>query len=234
MAYFIWNSTDNRTKNIILNKFPDRNKASKRVEKITVPGRNGFLTQSDGTYEPVTLSVECTLKAGANIDDVVNWLDGTGMLTFSDDLNKEYEATIINAIPLTTVLKRYRSFIITFDCQPFLKGKTLNTVTITSPTLTASKTVAGNRSINPIMTLTGTGSFDITVNSKIIHLVNVETSIVLDSEMMNATESSGTVNANSKMSGDFPILKSGANTISIAVVSGSFTTLVTTYYDRYL
>lgn len=231
MAHFIWNDIDSRSKNIIVNKLPDRVKAQKRSEKITVPGRNGYLTQSDGTYEPIALSIECTLKSGADINDVINWLDGSGLLSFSNDLDNEYEASIINAIPLTVVLKRYRSFMILFDCQPFLKSKTQSTVTITSPALTASKTVIGNRNTNPIMTLTGTGSFNITVNNKVLYLLNV-TNIVIDSEMLNCTENG--VNANSKMNGEFPILKTGVNTISIAIVSGTFTTLVTTYFDRYL
>jgi phage-related protein len=51
---------------------------------------------------------------------------------------------------------------------------------------------------------------------------------------MNTTETNGTVNANVKMQGNFLNLKAGANTISIAVNSGSFTTLKFDYYEKWL
>lgn len=234
MAYFIWNGTNSTTKKVGVKVLPPRFKPAERVELITVPGRNGYITQSEGVYESMTITVECWLKQDADIYDVINWLKGSGALIFSDDTNKMYEATIVNAIPFERVLKQWREFVIQFELQPFCKGITLQSTTITSPTLTGSKTVGGNINTEPIITLTGTGNFIITINGKAISLINVVGSIVIDSALYNCTESNGTINANNKMSGEFPVLVPGNNTISIAIDSGAFTTLKLEYYDKWL
>lgn len=234
MAYFIWNGTDSRTKNIGLKTLPARIKPKARTEIIQIAGRNGYFTQSDGTYDSMSLSAECWLKKGGDVYDVINWLKGSGTLIFSDDLNKQYDAVIINAIPLERVLKLWRTFMVQFEVQPIMRGTTLKTFTITSPTLTASPTVAGNFDTAPIITLTGTGNFTITMNGASIILTGVSGSIKIDNDLMNATESNGTVNANAKMQGNFLNLKAGANTVSIAVNSGSFTTLKFDYYEKWL
>lgn len=234
MAYFIWNGIDSRSKNIGLKTLPPRTKPAERIELISVPGRSGFLTQKENAFDSMTLSVECWLKKDSNVYDVINWLQGAGTLIFSDDLTKQYEAVIVNAIPFDKVLKFWKSFVIQFEVQPFNKGVSKQSVTITSPTLNTTKTVNGNVETEPIITLNGTGNFNITVNAKTFILTNVSGAIVVDSSLFNCTEANGTVNANGKLSGDFPVLVPGNNTISIQVVNGSFTTLLIEYYEKYL
>lgn len=234
MAYFIWNGIDSRTKNIGVKTLPARIKPKSRTELIQIAGRNGFFTQDDPNYDSFSLSFECWLKANGDVYDVINWLKGSGSLIFSDDLNKQYDAVIVNAIPLDRVLKLWRNFVIQFEVQPIMKGTTLKTFTITSPALTASPTLGGNFATAPIITLTGTGNFTITMNGASIILTGVSTAIKIDNDLMNVTESNGTVNANAKMQGNFLSLNSGANSVSIAVNSGSFTTMKVDYYEKWL
>jgi phage-related protein len=234
VAYFIWNGIDSRTKNIGVKTLPARIKPKSRTELIQLVGRNGFFTQDDQTYDSFSLSFECWLKKNGDVYDVINWLKGSGTLIFSDDLNKQYDAVIINAIPLERVLKLWRNFVVQFEVQPIMKGTTLKTFTITSPTLTASPTIGGNFATAPIITLTGTGNFTITINGASIILTGVSTAIKIDNDLMNTTESNGTINANAKMQGNFLNLNSGANSVSIAVNSGSFTTMKVDYYEKWL
>lgn len=234
MAHFIFNGKDSRENNVGVKKLPPRFKPTERVELIQVPGRNGYITQSDGTYEAMTLEVECWLKKDANVQEAINWLKGSGPLIFSDEPDKQYDAVIVNAVPFERIFKYWRNFLVQFEVQPFQKGTVKKNVTVTNPTVTANVTVGGNIDTEPIITLNGTGNFIIDINGKTILLGGIDTAIVIDSNLMNATESNGTVNANNKMSGNFPILNPGENTISIEVVSGSFSTLKVDYYEKWL
>jgi len=233
-AYFIWNGINSQDKGVIVKKLPPKVKPVERREKITVPGRSGFFTQTDGAYEFMSLSVECFLKKDADLFDVANWLKGEGTLILSDNSDKQYDAYIINSISFERVFKYWRNFIIQFDAQPFAKSTTISNANILYPTLTTNKTVGGNVNTLPVVTLTGTGTFTITVNVRSFQLVGVTTSIKVDSGLMNCTEANGTVNANSKMIGDFPYLGPGGNTISIAVNSGSFTELKFEYRETWI
>lgn len=228
MAYFIWKGINSKDKGVVVKKLPPHTKPTERIEKITIPGRGGFLIQSENCYDVEPIIIECGLKKDANLYDVADWLRGTDKLILSDDETKFYDATIINSIPFEQIFKYWRDFIIQFDVQPFVKSVTKKTKTIT--TSTSTETVLGTHEAIPIITVNGNGNFTITINGKTFNLTNVVGKIKIDSEMMNCTETNGTVNANNKMSGDFPILKSGLNNITI---TGAFTNIVIEYYDRW-
>jgi phage-related protein len=228
MSHFIWKDISSKDKGIVVKKLSPHTKPTERVEKITIPGRSGFLIQSDGSYETDPITIECGLKKDADLYDVANWLRGSGKLILSDDETKFYDAVIINSIPFEQIFKYWRNFIIQFDIQPFVKSVTKSSETIT--TVTATINVDGSYEATPIITVNGSGNFTITINNKTFNLANVVDQIKIDSEMMNCTETNGTVNANNKMSGDFPILASGENNIDIV---GTFTSVVIEYYDRW-
>ncbi len=228
MAHFIWKGINSKTKGIVVKKLPSHTKPTERIEKITIPGRSGFLIQSDGSYECDPITIECGLKKDVDLYQVANWLRGSGSLILSDDETKYYDATIISSIPFEQIFKYWRNFIIQFDVQPFVKSVTKVVETLTA--LENEIIVDGTYDAIPIITVNGSGNYTITINNKTFTLNGVNTQIKVDSEMMNCTETNGTVNANSKMSGDFPILKSGVNNIDIV---GTFTNVVIEYYDRW-
>lgn len=228
MAYFIWKGINSKDKGVVVKKLPPHTKPTERIEKITIPGRGGFLIQSENCYGVEPIIIECGLKKDANLYDVANWLRGTDKLILSDDETKFYDASIISSIPFEQIFKYWRNFIIQFDIQPFVKSVDKSTITITE--LEKEITVLGTYETLPIITVNGSGDFTITINNKTFNLTNVNTQIKIDSEMMNCTETNGTVNANNKMSGDFPIFKSGINNIDII---GTFTSIVIEYYDRW-
>ena len=60
LPYFIFNGTDSRTKNIIVNEYPPRIAPQSRTTEIIVPGRSGSLTIDEGAYENVVLACECS------------------------------------------------------------------------------------------------------------------------------------------------------------------------------
>ena len=50
MAYFIYNGKDSRDMGVILESLPPITRPKRRMETLTIPGRNGTLCIDEGTY----------------------------------------------------------------------------------------------------------------------------------------------------------------------------------------
>lgn len=223
--YFIYKGINSKEMGISILKLPPRIKPERRGEIINVPGRDGFLFESDNAYNGKTLEIECTFipperNSPSGIDklimDILVWLDGNGDLVFSDYPEYYYEAKIINAIPIERLFKRYRRFLITFEVQPFAK-KIVKSIINKNTTTEETISVDTYYETPPIISLDATGSVEIHINDTIMHFDNLEAPIVIDGELMNVSDGNG-VNRNNLMTGDYPKLKPGKNTISILCV----------------
>lgn len=235
--YFIYKGKNSREMGISILKLPPRIKPERRGEIINVPGRNGFLFESDDAYNNKTLEIECTFippegRTREEIDDLIMeilvWLDGNGELYFSDYPNYYYEATIINAIPIERLFKRYRRFIVAFEVQPFSKSKIqviVDKLTLSEEIINVSTYYDTPLKIN----LEATGDIAIHINDTIMNFTDLDTPIVIDGELMNVTDGNG-VNMNNHMIGEFPMLKPGKNTISVLCDEPSTFTKMTIEY----
>jgi len=235
--YFVYKGINSREMGISILKLPPRIKPERRGEIINVPGRDGFLFESDNAYNGKTLEIECTFipperysQSGIDklIMDILVWLDGNGDLVFSDYPDYYYEAKIINAIPIERLFKRYRRFLIAFEVQPFAK-KIVQSI-VTKNTLAEETISVDTYYETPIkINLEATGSIDININDTTMHFDNLEVPIIIDGELMNVSDGKG-VNKNNLMTGNFPKLKPGNNTISILCESPSTFTKMTMEY----
>ena len=236
--YFIYKEKNSRDMGISILKLPPRIKPERRGEIINVPGRDGFLFESDDAYNNKTLEIECTFippegntqnQIDVMIMDILVWLDGNGKLIFSDYPGYYYEATIINSIPIERLFKRYRRFMVSFEVQPF--SKSLIPSQIEKQTLEEEIfNVKTSLKIN----LQATGNIEIHINDNIMHFNDIESPLVIDGELMNVTDELG-VNMNNHMVGDFPKLKPGNNTISIICDDdSSFNGLILEYRSLWL
>lgn len=226
MAYFVWKQEKSSDLKIIIKKLPDIIRAKEKVIKSEVEGRSGFLIESLGTYEGVTKSVECTLLPGADIDYISAWLTGGGEIEFSNEPDKAYQAYIVNQIPFKHILNNFRSFIIQFDCQPF-KLNTVNTRRV----LTSAGDIVnyGTIEADPVIKIIASGDVTLTINNANVILTGVDGYITIDSVLMDAYKD--TTLQNSKMLGEFPKLKTGANAFSWV---GNVTSVEVTFREKYL
>lgn len=211
-AYFIYNGISSKDMGVILKKLPPITKPKKRIEIVQVPGRNGTLHIDENCYEPINISLECTLKKNINVRDITNWLIEFGTVTFSDELDKYYNATITNSIPLERVFKIYREFIIQLELQPIAQSIQEYTYNCNNTNENILK-IDSTAEMYPYIKLTGTGEIKLAVNNKICTLTIDEQYIELDCELQNAYK--GIKNKNDKMNGEFPILMPGNNKIQI-------------------
>ena len=240
--YFIYKGINSRDMGISILKLPPRIKPERRGEIINVPGRDGFLFESDDAYNGKTLEIECTFipsernsqtEIDKKIMDILVWLDGSGNLILSDYPDYYYEAKIINAIPIERLFKRYRRFIVAFEVQPFSKkisSQIVNLSTMSEQTISVSTYYETPAKIN----LQATGNVELHINDTIMQFQNLDIPIVIDGELLNVSDGKGT-NMNSHMIGDFPRLKPGENIISVICEGTSkFTSMQIEYRSLWL
>ena len=212
MGWFKFKGKDSRDFGILISSVPQQTKPERRVEHITIPGRNGELTQDEDTYEPYTISLQCSTRGSDRLDEIVTWLNGAGELILATEPDKVYKASIYNKIAISDVIYLYNSFLIQFRVHPFKYS--VNAYGDTLELTTATK-VRNSGSIysEPIITVFGSGDITLTINGKDFPLFGVDGYITIDSEMMEVFK--GNTNQNSKYGAvEFPRLEVGENNIS--------------------
>lgn len=205
---FVWRGIHSNEKGLKIISLPNITTPEKREEKIIIPGRDGYLTQSDESYEGEVKPVEFDIKHD-NFDDIKTWLNGSGEVIFSNEPDRYYKARIINKLDLARVLEKFHSGIIQFDCQPFGYGLNNDLIIIDKPISIYNE---GTYKSQPYLKIFGFGYITLNINDEVIKLKNIEDYVELDSEIMECYKEHQ--NCNNKMIGEFPILKVGKNNIS--------------------
>lgn len=198
---------------LVIEKRPLIPKPQRNIEYLQVPGRSGSLKVDDETYNDIIIPVQCGFKdddVPGQADLVNAWLNGgEGQLIFSNQTDKYYLAHVSDQFDIAQERKVFGKFLINFRCRPFKYA-----VTNTPITLTEAGTVTnpGNIDSEPVILLTGSGSITLTINGVSIILADVVDYVTIDSVLKDSYK--GTVLKNSKMTGEFPLLIPGENTVS--------------------
>ena len=160
----------------------------------------------------MVMTATCWLSDPSKIPAISSWLKGGGKVTFANRSGGWYEARIANQISFEQILrgKPHRSFAVNFRCKPFWYMANVQPITIT----TSSQFITNPGSVysEPVITVYGSGDITFMVGTTIVELEDVSGSITLDTPLMEAY--TGTTSQNGKMTGDFPILRAGANAVS--------------------
>lgn len=200
---------------ILITKRPNIPSPKRRISNVVVPGRSSTLRFDEGAYDDITITVECSLKKENlpySIDEIKGWLLGVGEsnLIFDFQLDRKYVAQVVNAIDFSQAYKIFSKFIIVFNCQPFkysVNNTTINLITsgkVTNP---------GSINSEPIIKVVGNGDITLNIKYQTVKFKGVTNHIILDSIQQNSYNQNGE-NLNSKVTGAFPILDIGENSIS--------------------
>ena len=211
-AWFTFKGVDSREMGVIVTAMPETVRAERRVESITVAGRNGSLHTDEGVYESYDRTMECALIKRAKLDEVTAWLVGSGEMTFSTEPDKVYRVTIANKISIAQMMRVFQKFQVILDTQPFKYSVNASgdALELTAPTTIRN---SGTVYSEPLITVYGSGDITLTINEADFPLYGVEESITIDSEMMEVFK--GSTNQNGKYGGiDFPRFEVGKNEIS--------------------
>lgn len=150
-------------------------------------------------------------------------------MTFTNRTGGYYKARIANHIPFEKVLRGnpHCTFAVNFRCFPFWYQEDTADITVN-----ASGTIVTNPGsvyAEPILTVYGSGNITLMVGTTIVELEDISGNIVLDCALKEAYL--GNALMNDRMTGDFPVLKPGANAVSW---SGTVTRVVIQPNWRYL
>ena len=229
--WFEWNGERCTDYGIHVLEQPPITVPAERVMFTDIPGRSGSLTtvEGDDVYDDLILAAECIIPSSSRISEIAGWLKGAGRVTFANRPGGYYEARVVNQIPFEKILRGnpHRSFSVNFRCKPFWYKADVQDITLTSSG--SSVTNPGSVYSEPVITVFGSGNITLMVGAQLIELTGVSASITLDSVLQEAYK--GTELKNNSMTGEFPVLKPGANAISW---SGSVTKVVIQPNWRYL
>ena len=212
--FFIWNDTDCRQYGIYVTEQPPVTIPAERSTQTNVPGRPGSLTQLEGddVYDDLLLTATCFISDPAQIPAIAAWLKGSGTVTFANRTGGYYKARIANQIPFEKVLRGnpHCAFSVNFRCFPFWYQEDAASITVnTSGTIVTNP---GSVYAEPILTVYGSGDITLMVGATIVELEDISGSILLDCALKEAYL--GNALMNDHMTGEFPVLKPGANAVS--------------------
>lgn len=211
-AWFTFKGIDSREMGVIVTAMPETVRAERRIESITVAGRNGSLHTDEGVYESYDRTMECALIKRAKLDEITAWLVGSGEMTFSTEPDKVYRVTIANKISIAQMMRVFQKFQVVMDTQPFKYSVNAagDALELTAPTTIRN---SGTVYSEPLITVYGSGDITLTVNEADFPLYGVDESITIDSEMMEVFKED--TNQNGKYGGvEFPRFEVGKNEIS--------------------
>ncbi len=188
---------------------PERISPKRRDEAITISGRHGNLTATDGTFETYILQAEFILKDISKTDKICSHFKGEGDLIFSDNLDRKYKARVNNQIEFSRIIRSLKRFAVEFEVQPFMYEAAHSLLTLTEP---KSILNIGTFESEPIITIYGQGDITLTINNLNLILNGIDGKITINSEILNVYND--TLSLNNTMSGDFPTFSVGNNNIS--------------------
>lgn len=231
MGYFIFKNIDSRdVKGVIVSELPPITKPKMRVRVDTIDGKDGAETVNLG-FEAYTKTVKIGLTKNYDIDNIIAWLHGEGNIQFSNEPDKYYRVKIHDQIDFERLL-RFRTAEIKFFTQPFKYSATerVKSVDVTGLTTTEIRN-AGNYFSKPIITFTGSGTINVSVNGsqKCVLYLGTNESITLDADKQEAY--SGEILKNRQMDGVFPTLEVGKNVVTW---TGTLTKIEILHYSRWL
>lgn len=225
--FFNCNSSYNM--NLRLTEYPTIPRLNEEYEDIPVEGKNGNLTINKGTYKDRTIPFTFTILSDdivVDFDRVEEWF--TNIKDNALFYEKEDKAYRVKKIVLGDFQKEFKSigsFKVDFICKSFMESVNKLTYKYTQNPIFYYN---GHFKAEPIITVIGSGTIQISFNNETFTINNVVTSVTINTELMACVLADGT---NAIWNGNFPTIQKGQNTVS--VTSGTVSEITTEFYALY-
>lgn len=234
--YIILNGISSETiTGLLIQNLPPISKPKQRVNIEEIDGRSGDIVTYLG-YSAYDKQFEIGLYGDYDIDDVISFFNSQGTIIFSNEEDKYYNYQIIEQIDFERLV-RYRTATVKIHVQPF-KFSSVESSKIFDITTQTSINIRnnGNFTSKPIITITGTGIINLSLNNEqmfVIDLEDTSTTIALDINNMNAYDPTTNAYMNREVTGNYDnfALNVGLNTISW---SGTITKIEIQNYSRWI
>lgn len=216
--WFILDGVDSRDFGVYISGQGTFSSPEREYDMRPVPGRNGDIVGIETRFSNGDLTYPAFIYANfkSNLESLRAFLNSLfGYKRLEDTYHPDEFRQVVFTGPFEpNVVSRNNagSFDISFDCKPqrFLKtGESTTTLTstgtITNPTRFESK---------PLLRVYGTGNLGI--GSQTITILQTDTYMDIDCEMMDAYKGTTSMNSSIQLTGyNFPTLKPGVNNISL-------------------
>lgn len=217
MAEIIYNEKSTKNFNLRIINDVTHELSAHDIETEVVPGRDGVLLMDNQRLKPVERAFPLRLETDVyqSTTEIAEWLGIKGWhdLELSWDEGYIYQATVINTISISEVLKQLGKLQVVFLVHPIKYFKDNPKATVTKEETIVNR---GNVEAYPLIELTGSGNTTITINGRKISLEDVQGSITLD--MKQRMIYKGNLSAWEKIvreeKTEFPYLDVGNNKIS--------------------
>lgn len=235
MDYIIINGKKSTTLNgLIITSLPPITKPKIRAKFEEIDGVDGDIISELG-YGAYDKSFEIGLSYNYNVDDIIQYFNSSGKITFSNEPEKYYNFTTLNQIDFEKLL-RFKKAKVTIHVQPFKYSIVESTKTFEFTNYNQSLNVRNNGNIysKPIITIYGSGTIDISLNgADTFKIIDLDGAIVLDTQSQNAYDPETKDFLNRNVIGDFKnlYLSVGLNTVSWA---GNVTKVEIDYCSRWI
>lgn len=234
MDYIIINGKKSTLINgLIITSLPPITKPKIRYTAEEIDGVDGDVINKLG-YSAYDKTFEIGLSYNYNVDDVIEYFNTEGKITFSNEPDKYYNFTALNQIDFDKLI-RFKKAKITIHVQPFKYSTIESTKNYDFSSDNQSLIVRNNGNIysKPIITLFGNGTIELSLNGKQVFTIVLNGSMVLDTQSQNAYDPSTLDFLNRYVTGDFKnlYLSVGKNTISW---TGNVTQVKIDYASRWI
>lgn len=239
IPYVVINGISSKTVNgLLIQSLPPISKPKQRTTVEEIDGRDGDIVTTLG-YSAYDKEFTIGLYGEYNIDDVIDFLNTSGTIVFSNEPDKYYKFGLYEAIDFERLI-RYRTAKVKVHVQPFKYSEDETDISRTYDEGTTSAEVivrnSGNYFSKPNLQITGKGAISVSLNGTQIFNISLasvsEETILINSVEMNAYNSDGGF-MNRAVTGDYDnlIFKVGLNTVTI---NGNISELIISDYSRWI
>lgn len=220
-AWFEFNGLNSRHMGIELVSMPIRGHPARRYTRRKVSSRSGTVRIGDGAYEDVSVKLECHAPDMGRMDEISAWLDGSGLLRFSDEQHLTYDASVERAYDRSSVAARFtaQKFTVVWTCDP---RKRLYEPAKAYVFTQADKLLnPGTVFASPKVKIIGSGDFSLTIGAQTLFFTGITDGIVVDSEKMDALNLEENELLNDHVGGALFEIQPGLNDISWVLDEGA-------------
>ena len=217
---------------LLIQTLPPISKPKIRTQVEEIDGRNGDIITPLG-YSAYDKEILIGLYGQYDVDEVIAYFDSEGTVIFSNEPDKYYNYQIVEQIDFERLI-RFKEATVKMHMQPFKYSAEDNQKVFTTTDITSiSIRNSGNIYSRPVLTITGTGTINLSLNGVQLFSINMDdyTSITIDTNNMNAYNGSTLLNRNVTGNYDNFKLNVGKNTISW---SGEITQIEIDNYSRWI
>ena len=165
---------------------PPITKPAMRAVAEEIDGRDGDQIEKLG-FSAYDKTIRIALSGDYDVDDVIEYFNQDGIITFSNEPDKYYHFKQLEGIDFEKLM-RYKTADVVFHCQPF-KFSTTEEEKIFSNPESVNITNSGNYFSKPEIVLTGKGNMEMSINDAPVLAIDFgdeEQTIAIDAQSMNA------------------------------------------------